>query len=54
MRCLKDLLHLLDELIDAEARWPLTWRILLERLKELAHHDGAAINTPAPSDMNQS
>src|SRR5882757_2027186 len=37
LRRFKAPLHLFDDLVDAEARWPLTWRILLERCQEVAN-----------------
>src|SRR6266850_1471316 len=38
VRRLEAPLHLLNELVDAEARWPLTGWILFERGKEGSHH----------------
>jgi hypothetical protein len=50
---LETLLQLLHHLIDAEARWPLAGREVLERRQELARRRAASI-AAAPSVITQS
>src|SRR5262245_61900456 len=49
---LKTPLHLLDDLIDAEARGSLAWRVVLERRKELTN-DGRSGDDDAGSVRHQ-
>jgi hypothetical protein len=57
LRRLQTLLHLLDNLVDAEALGTLTWRIVLERRQELPDHglnyDEHRNDQRAKADMNR-